>query len=99
MGKVISIRIDKWIEEIISRFSEEEHIEKSDTIRELIKNGSIYLAVKGYAKGRYSIGKAANLANLPLSEFMDLVTELGIASKIEIEDVLQGYDNLRKISG
>lgn len=97
MGKVISIRIDKWIAEIIDKFSEEERQEKSDTIRELIKNGSIYLAVRGYAQGKYSIGKAASLANLPLSEFMDLVAELGIASKIDKEDVFQGYENIMKI--
>ena len=96
MGKFISIRIDKWIEEIINRFSEEEHTEKSDTIRKLIKSGGIYLAVEGYAKGKYSIGKAANLAHLPISEFMDLVADLGITSRIEIEDVLEGFQNLKK---
>jgi len=98
MGKVISVRVNKWIEEIINRISEEERKEQSDIIRELIENGSIYIAIKGYAKGKYSVGKAANLANLPLSEFMDLVTDLGIASKIDKEDVLQGYENLKRVS-
>jgi predicted HTH domain antitoxin len=98
MGKVISVRVNKWIEEIINRISEEERKEQSDIIRELIENGSIYIAIKGYAKGKYSVGKAANLANLPLSEFMDLVTDLGIASKIDKEDVLQDYENLKRVS-
>ncbi len=98
IGKVISIRINKWLEETIKRISKEENQEQSTIIRELIKNGSIYHAIKGYAKGKYSIGKAANLANLPLSEFMDLVVDLGVTSKIDKEDVLQGYQNLRQLT-
>jgi len=96
MGKVISVRIDKNLEEIIKMFSVEHKADQSDIIRDLINNGSIYLAIKGYAKGKYSIGKAANFANLPLSEFMDLIMELGIKSKISLEEMLEGYEKLKK---
>ncbi len=96
MGKVISVRINKSLEEVIKRYSEEKKEEQSDIIRDLINNGSIYLAIKGYANGRYSIGKAAYLANLPLSEFMDLVMDLGIKSNIDKEDLLEGYEHLKK---
>ena len=95
MGKIISIRINKRLEEIIGRYSEEKKSEQSDIIRDLIDNGSIYLAIKDYAKGKYSIGKAAYLANLPLSEFMDLIMDLGIKSKINREDLLRGYENIK----
>ncbi len=95
MGKIISIRINKRLEEIIGRYSEEKKSEQSDIIRDLIDNGSIYLAIKDYAKGKYSIGKAAYLANLPLSEFMDLIMDLGIKSKISREDLLIGYENIK----
>lgn len=97
MGKVISVRISRSLEEIIKRYSEEKKTEQSDLIRDLINNGSIYLAIKGYAKGKYSIGKAAYLANLPLSEFMDVIIELGIKSKISKEDLLEGYENIKKL--
>lgn len=96
MGKVISVRINKSIEKIIERYSEEKEAELSDIIRELINNGIIYLAIKGYAEGKYSIGRAAYLSNLPLSEFMDLITDLGIKSKITKEDLLEGYENLKE---
>jgi predicted HTH domain antitoxin len=96
MGKVISVRINKRLEEVINKFSVEKQREQSDIIRELIENGSIFLAIEGYTKGKYSIGKAANLANIPLSEFMDLITELGIKSKISEEEILEGYENLKK---
>ncbi len=97
MGKIISVRINKNLEEIVKRYSEEKKTEQSEVIRELINNGSIYLAIKGYTKGKYSIGKAAYLANLPLSEFMDLITDLGIKSKISKDDLLEGYENLKNL--
>ncbi|GAI33773.1 unnamed protein product [marine sediment metagenome] len=97
MGRVISVRINGSLEEIIKRYSEIKKAEQSDIIRDLINNGSIYLAIKGYAEGKYSIGKAAYLANIPLSEFMDLIIDLGIKSKISKEDLLEGYENLKQI--
>ena len=97
MGRVISVRINESLEEIIKRYSEIKKAEQSDIIRNLINNGSMYLAIKGYAKGKYSIGKAAYLANIPLSEFMDLIIDLGIKSKISKEDLLEGYENLKQI--
>ena len=96
MGKVISVRINENLEEIIKRYSKERKADQSDIIRDLINNGSIYLAIKGYAKGEYSIGKAAYLANLPLSEFMDLIMDIGIKSKISKEDLLEGYENIKE---
>lgn len=95
MGKVISVRINENLEEVIKRYSKERKEDQSDIIRDLINNGSIYLAIKGYAKGEYSIGKAAYLANLPLSEFMDLIMDIGIKSKISKEDLLEGFENIK----
>jgi predicted HTH domain antitoxin len=97
MGKVISVRINKSLEEVLNKISKEQNNEQSEVIRDLIKNGSIFLAIKGFVEGKYSIGKAANLVEMPLSEFMDIIANLGIKSKINIEDVLEGYENLSKV--
>jgi predicted HTH domain antitoxin len=97
MGKVISVRIDKNLEKRINRLSEERETEQSEIIRDLLNNGSIYLGIKGYAEGKFSIGKAAFLANLPLSEFMDLIMDLGIKSKVSKDDLIEGYDNLKSL--
>ncbi|TXT66640.1 MAG: hypothetical protein BAJALOKI3v1_20103 [Promethearchaeota archaeon] len=94
MGKVISVRIDKNLERQIDLMAAEMGKEQSEIVRNLLTNGTIYLAIKGYAEGRFSIGKAAYLANIPLSEFMDLVMDLGIKSKINKDDLLEGYDYL-----
>ncbi len=98
MEKVISVRINDKLEEIIKRHSEERKEEQSDVIRDLINTGSLYLAIKGYTKGEYSIGKAAYLANLPLSEFMDLIMDIGIKSNISKEDLLEGCEDLENMS-
>ena len=97
MGKVISVRINKSLEEVLNKISKEQNNEQSEVIRDLIKNGSIFLAIKCFVEGKYSIGKAANLVEMPLSEFMDIIANLGIKSKINIEDVLEGYENLSKV--
>ncbi|TXT59195.1 MAG: hypothetical protein BAJALOKI2v1_240023 [Promethearchaeota archaeon] len=47
MGKVISVRINKSLEERINRYSKEKKEEQSEVIRVLIKNGRLYLAIKG----------------------------------------------------
>jgi len=91
------VRAEKNIEEILNKILKTKHKEKSDIIRELINNGSIYLAIEGYVKGKYSIGKAANLENLSFSEFMDLFSELKIASKVNKEDIIEGFENLKKL--
>ncbi|MBA7476479.1 hypothetical protein ES705_15508 [subsurface metagenome] len=97
MGKVISVRINQKLEEIIKNFAKEQKSEQSEVIRDLIQNGSIFLAIKGYAEGKFSIGKAASLIDVPLSELMDIITDLGIKSEIGIEDVVEGFENLKNL--
>ena len=53
--------------------------------------------IEKLVEGKYSIGKVANLVEMPLSEFMDIIANLGIKSKINAEDVLEGYENLSKV--
>ena len=95
-GKVISVRINKKLEKILNKITKEQQNEQSEVIRDLIRNRSIFLAIKGYVDGKYSIGMAANLIDMPLSDFMDLIMDLGIKSKISSEDVLEGYENLKE---
>ena len=97
MGKVISVRINQKLEEIIKNFAKEQKNEQSEVIRDLIQNGSIFLAIKGYAERKFSIGKAASLIDMPLSELMDIITDLGIKAEIGIEDVVEGFENLKNL--
>lgn len=66
-------------------------MDKSTTVRELIELGKIYFAILKYKDGKISIGKAAEIAGLSLSEMIDLAAKLGIESKLEVSDYLEGF--------
>nr|MDO8114766.1 UPF0175 family protein [Candidatus Sigynarchaeota archaeon] len=99
MTNVISIRVNKRLEELIKNLAVETQLDQSDALREVMNNGIVFIAIKGYAEGKYSVEKAAAMAGMPLSEFMDLTTSLGIRSKIDLDDVLAGSDNLKSQVG
>jgi predicted HTH domain antitoxin len=52
--------------------------------------------VKRYKKGEASLGRAAELAGVPVGQMMTILTEFGEESRIEDEDYLQGHAALRK---
>jgi len=43
-----------------------------------------------------SLGRAAELAGVPLGQMMTILTEFGVESRLEKEDYLQGLKNLQK---
>ena len=56
----------------------------------------VLLAVERYKKGEASLGRAAELAGVPLGQMMTILTDFGVESRIEDEDYLQGLAALRK---
>ena len=90
MQSVMTIRLPKEDLEVIKEMSIQEKIEKSTAVRELVEMGKIYFAILQYEDGRISIGKAAEIAGLTISEIIELFAKLGIKSKIEINDYLEG---------
>ena len=70
-------------------------MDKSTTVRELIELGKIYFAILKYKDGKISIGKAAEIAGLSLSEMIDLAAKLGIESKLEVSDYSEGFKGLK----
>jgi len=63
----------------------------------MVTRGRILLAVERYKKGEASLGKAAELAGLPLGQMMTILTEFGVESRVEKEDYLQGLRNLTTV--
>jgi predicted HTH domain antitoxin len=97
MTKTMSIRIDRENFEFLRELTREERSDLSKTVRELVTRGRILLAVEKYRDGEVSLGKAAELAGLPLGQIMKTLAEFGIESRIEKEDYLQSVDNLAKV--
>jgi len=83
--------------EFLAEISKEERSDLSKAVRDLVTRGRVLLAVERYRKGEASLGKAAELAGLPVGQMMTILTEFGVESRIEKDDYLQGLHNLSKV--
>ena len=92
-----SISVDKEEYNFIKELCRMEGKKATNMLRELIGLGRTMLAVKRYQEEKVSLGKAAKIAGITLSEFMDMLSEFGIRSRVSYEDYLEGFENLRKI--
>jgi predicted HTH domain antitoxin len=97
MTKTMSIRMDRDNYEFLATMTVEEQSDLSKAVRELVKRGRILLAVEKYKKGDASLGKAAEVAGLPVGQMMTLLGEFGVQSRINREDYRQSLANLAKV--
>jgi len=97
MAKTMSIRIDEDDFEFLNRLSKEEKGDVSKAVRELVYKGRVMLAVERYKKEEISLGKAAELAGMPIGQMITTLAEFGVQSNLEKEDYLKGLENLRSV--
>ena len=97
MAKTMSIRMDQDNYEFLTSMKKEEQRDLSKTVRELVTRGRILLAVEKYRNGEVSLGKAAEVAGMPVGQMMDLLGQFGVRSTIDREDYRQGLTNLAKV--
>ena len=97
MNKTMSIRMDRENLEFLNEFTKEQKSDFSKAVRDMVTRGRILLAVERYKKGEASLGRAAELAGVPVGQMMTLLSEYGIESRIEQEDYLRGLESLRKV--
>jgi predicted HTH domain antitoxin len=97
MSKTMSIRMDRDNYEFLHEITKEERSDLSKAVRDLVSRGRILLAVERYKKGEASLGRAAELAGLPLGQMLTILTEFGVKSRLEKDDYLQGLRNLHKV--
>src|SRR3984957_5680109 len=97
MSKTMSIRMDRDNYEFLHEITKEERSDLSKAVRDLVTRGRILLAVERYKKGEASLGRASELARLPLGQMITILTEFGFESRLEKEDYLQGIRNLHKV--
>jgi len=83
--------------EFLAELSREERSDLSKAVRDLVTRGRILLAVERYKSGEASLGKAAELAGLPVGQMMTILAEFGVESRIEDADYLQSLQNLAKL--
>jgi predicted HTH domain antitoxin len=97
MSKTMSVRMDHDNYEFLHQITREEGSDLSKAVRDLVTRGRILLAVEKYKKGEASLGRAAELAGVPVGQMMMILTEFGVESRVEKEDYLQGIKNLQKV--
>jgi predicted HTH domain antitoxin len=96
MTKTMSIRMDRENFDFLNELTKEQRSDLSKAVRDMVTRGRVLLAVERYKKGEASLGRAAQLAGVPVGQMMTILTEFGVESRIEHEDYLQGLSALRK---
>jgi len=96
MTKTMSIRMDRENFEFLNELTKEQKSDLSKAVRDMVTRGRILFAVERYKRGEASLGRAAELAGVPVGRMMTLLTEFGVESRLEQEDYLGGLESLRK---
>jgi predicted HTH domain antitoxin len=96
MSKTMSVRMDRENYEFLHEMAKEEGSDLSKAVRDTVTRGRILLAIEKYKKGEASLGRAAELAGVPLGQMMKILTEFGVESRVEKEDYLQGLKNAQR---
>jgi predicted HTH domain antitoxin len=97
MTKTMSIRMDPDNYEFLTSISKEGQSDLSKTVRDLVTRGRVLLAVEKYRDGEASLGKAAEIAGLPIGQMMDLLADFGVRSTVDPEDYRRSLSNLAKV--
>lgn len=99
--KFLGARIEKEIYEIINKVSQEEDLDKSSTIKMLIKEGWKGLKLKKvlnqYEQGLISVDKAAKLCGITINGMMKEIASHGIKSEETLEEYRKGVKILTKV--
>lgn len=70
---------------------------RSDIIRELIEAGKKEKAVELYKNKKVSLGLGSKLADITLSEFIDLLRQHNVNLNLEKEDIEKAIITARKV--
>jgi len=96
MSKTMSIRMDRDNYDFLKEITKEERSDFSKAVRDLVTRGRVLLAVERYKDGQASLGRAAELAGVPLGQMMTLLSEFGVTATIDKEEYLQSVENVAK---
>ena len=95
MYENVAARVPEAIVKDIDYVAEEENTDKSKVIRELlssaVKEKLIDLALEKYSKRDVSLGRAAELARIPLADFMVRAAERKIPINYSVESLEKDF--------
>ncbi|MBS3171018.1 UPF0175 family protein [Candidatus Woesearchaeota archaeon] len=95
MAETVSVRISEEDLKKIKQISKYGKTSKSEVLREVlglgIKNKKLEIALAKYRNEEISVGKAAELAEIPLTKFMNILVERNITFHYSIEDLEEDF--------
>ena len=95
MAQGVVARVPAEIRKDIEFFAKQEQTDKSTIIRKLlasaVKQKRIDYALKEYAERRVSLGRAAELARMPISDFMEEAVKHRIHMNYTKEDLRRDF--------
>jgi predicted HTH domain antitoxin len=97
MGKTLSIRMDDENYKFLNSLAKDEDADLSKAVRDVVCRGRILLAIERYKKGTASLGRAAEIAGVPVGEMIAVLSEYGVKSNLRKEDYLAGLANLETV--
>ena len=98
MAETVSVRIDDTDLKEIDEISKIEKKTKSNVLREVLEKGikekKLEMALEKFRNNEASIGKAARMAQMPLSQFMDVLVEKKIDFHYGIKELEEDFEGL-----
>lgn len=98
MAETISVRIGRGELSEIGKLSKEQKRTRSDILREVLEKGirekKLELALERYRNNEATASKAAGIAGLPLSRFLDILFEKKIEFHYTLEDFREDIKGL-----
>ena len=98
MNETISVRIGKPELKEIEEISKLEKKTKSNTLREVLEKGikekKLSIAVEKFRNNEATAWKAARMANIPLTKFLDILVQNGIDFHYGIKELKEDFGDL-----
>jgi len=94
--KTVSIRLEADDYNFLKDLAEADKEDLSTAVRDLVARGRVLLALERYREGKASLGKAAEVAGISISELMDILADHGIPSDLRVEDYRESLLALRE---
>lgn len=89
--KHVTARVSEDLYEKIERVREEEQTDRSTAIKRLLERGvgdwQVETAIRRYREGSVSLGRAAELADLSVWRFLDILEERGVEMNYDETDL------------
>ncbi|MBU4220366.1 MAG: UPF0175 family protein [Euryarchaeota archaeon] len=95
MGSTITTRVPDDIDKKIKKISSIEHLDKSTVVRRLlskaVQDWQIDHALEQYKDGKITIGRAAQMAGVPLREMIAIAAKKGIPFQYNLDDLKEDF--------